>query len=177
MELNRTTDEKKPLVIDTNIGVVTPEVLSSFLEGSDVWSKLELLVGKKRARLWRLIILLYLLNCAKAMLNSMDRLFRYIIAKGIDISARERVDLLSDGFRITVDIHVTDIDIAKLRSKWRKVFRKAKLLDHRVLEVLDPAVRNAVMLSFKLLDKLTTFEDIEEYKVVKEEPVTEGENA
>jgi hypothetical protein len=111
------------------------------------------------------------------MLNSMDRLFRYIIAKGIVISARERVDLLSDGFRITVDIHVTDIDIAKLRSKWRKVFRKAKLLDYRVLEVLDPAVRNAVMLSFKLLDKLTTYEDIEEYKVVKEEPVTEGENA
>jgi hypothetical protein len=102
--------------------------------------------------------------------------FSFVEDKGINLFRVERVEPLEDGFRVVVDVHISDLDFKKIRKKWRILVRKAKLLDPYIVKILDPAFKRLIISTFWELEKLEQIEEMQEYKVVKEEPVSEGES-
>jgi hypothetical protein len=171
-EEKKVDEEKKDVVAQ----LVTPDMILTMFGAHDIWAYTENILGKKRERVWRLIITLYLLNQVKWWLNYANFVFKFVEEKGIKLFRVERVEPLEDGFRIIVDVHISDLDFRKIRKKWRKLVSKSKLLDPYIVKILDPVFKRMIISTFWELEKLEQFEEMQEYKVVKEESVSEGES-
>jgi len=166
------SEEKKAVTAQ----LVTPDMVLSLFGAHDIWATAESVLGRKRERAWRLAIMLYLLNKARWWLNYANWIFHYAEEKGIKLFRVERVEPLEDGFRIIVDVHISDLDFKMIKKKWRRVLRGAKLLDPYIVKILDPVFKRLIISTFWELEKLEQIEEMQEYKVVKEEPVNEGES-
>jgi hypothetical protein len=166
------SEEKKAVTAQ----LVTPDMVLTMFGAHDIWSFAESVLGKKRERVWRFVITLYLLNQVRWWLNFANRVFSFAEEKGIKLFRVERVEPLEDGFRLIVDVHISDLDFRKIRKKWRRLVRKARMLDPYIVKILDPAFKRLIMSTFWELEKLEQIEEMQEYKVVKEEPVNEGES-
>jgi hypothetical protein len=167
------TDQKNE---DETPQIITPDTIITMFEASDTWLRLEYFLGGKRAKVWRFVLLMYLLSKVKWLLNYSDHIFEYVVDKGIKLYRVDRIEPIEDGFRIIMDVHIKDLDFAKVRKKWRVIYKKSKILDPRVYKSLDPAFKRALKTTFWELEQIDQFDETQEYKVVKEETVNEGEN-
>ena len=97
---------------------------------------------------------------------------------GIQITTMKEVLPFEDKFEIRITVNINSVDVKKLKSNWRTIFNNLKKVDDETIKLVMRIGKEPLTRAFVELSEEYVYEkvkDLQEFKVVKEEPITEGE--
>jgi hypothetical protein len=99
---------------------------------------------------------------------------------GIRVDTMKEVLPYEDRFEIRITVNLTSVDVKELKRNWRTIFNNLKKVDDETIKLIMRIGREPLTRTFVELSEEYVYEkvkDLQEFKVVKEEPITEENQA
>jgi len=146
----------------------------SLINISDIWERLESVIGRRKAMAWRFLVRSFLLSQLSQAANFTNYVINKAVKIGIDVDVTKRVEELEDGFRFIIEARITNIDFKEVKRNWKKIYWYLKGIDHFLWEKMEPSIRRLVKDVFVEAAKEEIYESVSEYRVVREEDVNDS---
>jgi hypothetical protein len=97
---------------------------------------------------------------------------------GIQIDTMKEILPYEDRFEVRITVNLLSVDVKKLKRSWRTIFNNLKKVDDETVKLIMRIGKEPLTRAFAELSEEYAYEkvkDLQEFKVVKEEPIAEGE--